>query len=79
VLCGVGVSVQFPMCLALLIEASDGRPDQATARGALWAGAGTGVGPFLLGALADGFGSHQAFLIVPVLIGFSVAGVLASR
>ncbi|WP_460370612.1 MFS transporter, partial [Actinocorallia lasiicapitis] len=77
VLSGLGVSLHFPMCVALLIGASGGRPDAASARASLFAGVGVGAGPFALGALADGFGSHQAFLVVPVLVALAAAGVWA--
>jgi hypothetical protein len=42
----------------------------------IFAGLAVGIGPFLLGALADGFGTQQAFLMVPVLIGLAVGGLL---
>lgn len=74
VISGLGVSIHFPMCVALLIAASDGRPDEAGARAALYAGVGIAVGPFALGALADGFGSHRAFLVVPLLAALAATG-----
>ncbi|MEU0519318.1 hypothetical protein [Streptosporangium sp. NPDC006007] len=37
-----------------------------------------GAGPFPPGALADSFGTQQAFLMVPALIGPAVGGILIS-
>ncbi|MDX6742218.1 MFS transporter [Actinocorallia sp. A-T 12471] len=74
-LSGIGVSVHFPMCVAMLVEASGGRTDLANARASVFAGVGVGAGPFVLGALADGFGPHPAFLIVPVLLAVAAAAV----
>ncbi|GGS72974.1 hypothetical protein GCM10010156_34880 [Planobispora rosea] len=79
VLSGLGVSMHFPLALARVLAASGGRPDRASAVASVFSGVAVGLGPFLLGALADGYGTHQAFLMVPVLIGLAVGGVLASR
>ncbi|MFD1939151.1 hypothetical protein ACFSKW_47595 [Nonomuraea mangrovi] len=38
-----------------------------------------GRGPFALGALADGYGTNTAFLMVPVLAGLAAGGVLSAR
>ena len=47
---------------------------------ALAAGLAIGVAPFALGALADEFGTHQAFLLVPVLAALgAVAAVIGGR
>ncbi|MBP2705608.1 MFS transporter [Microbispora sp. RL4-1S] len=78
-LSGMGISVHFPMTLARLIRFSSGRPDAAAAAAAVWGGAGAAAGPFLLGALGDGFGTHTAFLLAPVLIGLAAGGTLSSR
>ncbi|GIH78521.1 MFS transporter [Planobispora longispora] len=78
VLSGLGVSMHFPLALSRVLAASGGRPDRASAVASVFSGVAVGAGPFLLGALADGFGTHQAFLMVPVLIGLAVGGVLAS-
>lgn len=73
---GLGVSLHFPLALAGMIAHGGGR---AAAAAPIWAGVAMGAGPFLLGALADGFGTHQAFLLVPVLVGLAIGGVLTSR
>ncbi|MFI6602301.1 MFS transporter [Nonomuraea sp. NPDC050536] len=78
-LSGLGISLHFPLALSAMIGNSGGRPDLAAAASPMWAGAAMAVGPFVLGALADGFGTRTAFLLVPVLIGLAVGGVLTAR
>ncbi|NJP28542.1 MFS transporter [Microbispora sp. SCL1-1] len=78
-LSGLGISVQFPMGLTRMIEVSGGRPDQASGAASIWAGVGSGSGPFVLGALGDGFGTHTAFLLAPALIAVAAGGAAASR
>ncbi|MEV4370773.1 hypothetical protein AB0J71_27150 [Nonomuraea sp. NPDC049637] len=77
-LSGLGASLQFPLALSTLIAASGDRADRAAAASPVWAGAAMAIGPLLLGALADGYGTGNAFLLVPVVIGLAVAGVLMS-
>ncbi|MEV4181756.1 MFS transporter [Streptosporangium canum] len=77
-LSGLGVSLHFPLALSRVLDASGGRPDQATATASIFAGVAVAVGPLLLGALADGFGTQRAFLMIPVLIGLAVTGILVS-
>ncbi|GII65165.1 hypothetical protein Skr01_52500 [Sphaerisporangium krabiense] len=78
VLSGVGAALQFPLGLARVIASSGGRAAEASAAASVWGSAATGVGPFALGALADGFGTHTAFLIVPLLILCAVCGIAVS-
>ena len=68
VIAGLGYGTHYPLAVSLALRASDGRPDQAQARSSLGTGAAVAAAPFLLGALADSFGAHTAFLLVPVLI-----------
>jgi len=68
VITGLGYGAQYPLSIALVLRASRGKPDLAQARATLGSGAAIGVAPFLLGALADRFGTHGAFLLVPVLL-----------
>src|SRR5665647_2184367 len=68
VVAGLGYGTHFPLAVSLVLRASAGRPDQAQARATLGAGAAIGVAPFALGALADAFGPHRAFLLVGALI-----------
>jgi fucose permease len=76
VICGLGAALHFPLALAALIAGSGDRADLAAAASPVWAGAAMAIGPLVLGALADGYGTRNAFLMVPVLIGLAVAGVL---
>ncbi|MEV1005111.1 hypothetical protein [Nonomuraea sp. NPDC050202] len=76
VICGLGAALHFPLALAALITGSGDRADLAAAASPVWAGAAMAIGPLVLGALADGYGTRNAFLMVPVLIGLAVAGVL---
>lgn len=77
VLSGLGVALQFPLALARVIAFSGGRPDQASATASIWASVALGVGPFVLGAIADGFGTRAAFLMVPLLLALALAGIAA--
>ncbi len=75
-ICGLGISLHFPVGLMRAINASSGRTDLAAARSSLAVGVAVGVGPFVLGALADTAGTHTAFLVVP---GFLVLAALCAR
>ena len=68
VLCGLGISMHFPLGILRAMATAGGRLDLAAARSSLGVGIAVGVGPFALGALADGIGTHRAFLIVPVFL-----------
>ncbi|MFF0579960.1 MFS transporter [Streptosporangium saharense] len=75
---GIGVSLHFPLALSRVLTATAGRPERATGVASLYSSSATGVGPFLLGALADVSGTRQAFLMVPVMIVLAVGGILVS-
>lgn len=75
VVAGFGFGAQYPLGVALLLSVSPGQADRAQAHGTLAGALAIGVAPFLLGALADAFGTHQAFLLVPVL---AAAGVVVA-
>jgi len=75
VIAGIGYGAHYPLSITLVLRSSQGRPDKAQARGTLGAGAAIGIAPFLLGALADSFGTHTAFLLVPVLIAVGALAV----
>ncbi|MEU9891542.1 MFS transporter [Sphaerisporangium sp. NPDC051011] len=78
VLSGLGVAVQFPLGLSRVIASSGGRASEASATASIWTSVAVGAGPFVLGALADGFGTHTAFLMVPVLIACAIGGIALS-
>jgi len=75
VVTGLGYGAQYPLSIALLLRASEDRPDKAQARATLGAGGAIAVAPFLLGAVADRVGPHSAFLLVPVLIAIGAGAV----
>ncbi len=77
--CGLGLGLLFPLTMARAIAAAPGRSDLAATRASLAAGVAAGLVPFLLGAAADRFGTHAAFLIVPLLVGLAIVGLLVSR
>jgi predicted MFS family arabinose efflux permease len=77
--CGLGVALFYPLGIARAIDASEGRPDRASARAGLGAALASGAAPFALGALADQVGLHLALLVVPVLLLVAAVGIRASR
>ena len=79
VISGMGVSVLYPCGISLAIDASEGRTDQATARGSFAAALAVGGGLLALGAIGDRAGVHLAFLVVPVLIAAAVGGILLEQ
>lgn len=78
-LTGCGVSVLYPLTLALAIAASGGRTDAASVRVGFAAGAAIAVAPFVLGAFADAAGLRAAYAVVPVLIAGGAAALLVAR
>lgn len=68
VLAGLGYGTHYPLAVSLVMRASDGRPDLAQGRSSLGTGAAVAVSPFLLGSMADVWGAHTAFLLVPALL-----------
>ena len=80
VVSGLGYGALYPLSVALLLATAPHRPDATQAKATLAAGVAIGIAPFALGALADQFGTHQAFLLVPVvaLVG-GVAALVGGR
>ncbi len=78
---GIGVAGQYPLGAAMVMALSGGQPDRAIAVMSIGVGIASGLGPFLLGALADQLGVRTAFLIVPALclIGASCITIGAAR
>lgn len=77
VVSGLGYGLTYPLSVALLLATAPHRPDATQGRATLAAGLAVGLAPFALGALADRFGTHQAFILVPVvaLVGTAAAVV----
>jgi predicted MFS family arabinose efflux permease len=64
---GLGIAGQYPLGAAMVMALSGGQPDRAIAVMSIGVGLASGLGPFVLGALADQVGVQSAFLVVPVL------------
>ncbi len=64
---GLGVAGQYPLGAAMVMALSGGQPDRAIAVMSIGVGLASGLGPFILGALADEVGVQYAFLVVPAL------------
>jgi fucose permease len=80
VVCGLGVSLHYPLGIGLALAHSGGQPDLAAARASYAIGLAFGLAPFVLGAIADRVGPHTAFLLLPVFIALAaVAIVLLDR
>jgi MFS family permease len=83
VIAGIGYGAQYPLSASILLSAARRSTDRAQANATLAGGAAIGVAPYVLGALADSFGAHTAFLVIPVvaLVGATAAvvGPLAAR
>lgn len=68
---GIGMGTHFPLGISRAMRASRGQPDRAAGMSSAGIGITSGVSPFLLAALADQWGVHGAFLIVPVFFGLA--------
>jgi fucose permease len=68
VICGLGMATHFPVGLLRALRTAPGRSDLASTRSSLAVGIAVGVGPFVLGAIADTVGTHKAFLVVPAFL-----------
>jgi len=75
VLAGLGVGVQYPLSIAMLLAAAPGHSDRAQGDATLYGAVALGVAPFLLGWLSDQVGIHTAFLALPV---FALVGVVVA-
>jgi fucose permease len=78
-LTGAGVSLLYPLTLALGIHAAGGRTDSAAARAAFAAGLAIAIAPFALGGLADLRGLQAAYAIVPALLALGVVALAAAH
>lgn len=75
--CGLGMSLHFPLSVALSMKNSAGQPALAMSRNAHATALGLGAVPFLVGALADQVGMRAAFLLAPLCL--AVAALAATR
>jgi len=75
---GLGMGTHFPLAISRAVASARGLTDRAAARASIGAGVAVGTAPFLLGALADQFGTRTAFLLVPLLLAGAAATVVVS-
>jgi MFS family permease len=66
--CGLGMSLHFPLGVALTMRASNQQFELAMSRNAYGIAIGFGAAPFLLGTLADLLGINWAFGLVPACL-----------
>ncbi len=76
---GMGLSVTFPLLLDRAVLVMPDRPDRALSTAMAFVGLASGIGPFVLGALAAQVGVGSAFLLVPGFMALGMGAVLASR
>ncbi|MFM8353224.1 MAG: MFS transporter, partial [Actinomycetales bacterium] len=63
---GVGMGLHIPLGIARTMRASGGQPDRAAGLVNAGMAVTSGIAPFALAGLADGWGVHQAFLLLPL-------------
>lgn len=68
VISGIGVALFWPLGISRVVLASGGQNDRATALSTVAGATAGGIGPFVLGAMADSFGVHTSFLMIPVVL-----------
>ena len=76
---GLGIAGQFPLGISMVMGYSRGETDRAVAVASIGLGLAAGLGPFLLGALADLFGVRGAFLVMPAFCAVAALFVLLAR
>ncbi len=74
---GLGNAMHYPLAIALAIAVAPGQADRAAGISSYGMGLSFGVGPFVLGLLADEVGAHTALLLIPLFL--AGAGLLALR
>jgi predicted MFS family arabinose efflux permease len=77
VVLGLGNAMHYPLAISLAIAAAPGQADRAAGVASYSMAIGFGLGPLLLGLVADQVGAHLAFLLIPLLI--VAAALLAWR
>jgi MFS family permease len=73
---GLGISGQYPLSLARMIQASDGLTDRTTALASVGMGLALASAPAVLGVLGDRLGISLGILIVPILGMLALALIL---
>lgn len=65
---GLGLGLQSPLAIGRAVRAAGTQVDRGAGLSSVAAGTASGLAPFALATVADQFGVHTAFLIVPVLM-----------
>jgi MFS family permease len=76
---GLGNAMHYPLAIALAISLAPGQEDRAAGVSSYGMGLSFGVGPFLLGVLADEVGTHTALLLIPFFLAGAALLVLRLR
>ncbi|MEV7598865.1 MFS transporter [Kitasatospora sp. NPDC089797] len=76
VLCGLGMALQFPMAIVLVLSTATNGVDAASSRMGYASGTAFGAAPMLLAALSDRINPSVGYLLVPLLL--VLAAVLAA-
>ncbi|HZM78154.1 MAG TPA: MFS transporter [Candidatus Limnocylindrales bacterium] len=74
---GLGNAMHYPLGISMALAAAPRQPERAAGVVSYSMGLSFGIGPLLLGLVADGVGTHRALLLVPVFI--VAAALLAWR
>jgi predicted MFS family arabinose efflux permease len=74
---GMGIAGLYPLGAAMVMALSAGQPDRAIALMGIGVGFASGLGPFVVGALADEVGVRAAFFVVPALC-LAAAGAITA-
>ncbi|MEV4630949.1 MFS transporter [Micromonospora sp. NPDC049523] len=77
VVVGLGNAMHYPLGISMALAAAPGQRDRAAAYSSYSVAIGFGVAPVVLGRVADSFGPHPAFLLLPLFI--VIAALLALR
>lgn len=65
---GLGIAANYPLGMSLMLTTVPGQRDQATGVSSIASSLAVGSAPFALGALADRWGIHTAFVTIPVMV-----------
>jgi MFS family permease len=77
VIVGLGNATHYPLAISMALAAAGGQEDRASGYSSYSVAVGFGLAPVLLGWIADGVGTHLAFLLLPAFV--AAAAVLTLR
>ncbi|MFG2079187.1 MFS transporter [Micromonospora tulbaghiae] len=72
VVLGLGNALHYPLAISIALAVAGPAADKAAGWSAYSMGVGFGIAPVALGWVADGFGPHPAFLLLPAFIAVAV-------